>query len=545
MHKTALARPAVHIVSILTLLGAFLLTACSKRETRVEAGNRTQTIHLCNLGEVNDLDPQIADTHQTNWVISSFFEGLFQYDAKTSEPVSALAERWEASADGLTWTFHLRPAARWSNGDPLTARDFVFAYQRILSPRLGAEYAQMLYVLKNGEPFHQGKLTDPALLGVAARDDHTLVLTLEHPAPYLPTMLCHSSWFPLHRPSIEKSGPIDQRGGQWTRPGNLVSNGYFTLAEWKPNQYIRGVKSQTYWDRDNVKLNEVFWYPVDSQDGQDRAFRAGQLHVTADMSPVKILQYRKENSPHLQSYLMMATYLYRLNTTRPPLNDVRVRRALAMAIDRKGIVEDVMRGGQIPAGNFTPPGTGGFTAKAAVPYDLVEARRLLAEAGFPEGKGFPRLQLLYNTHDVHKVIAETVQQMWRRNLGIDIGITNQEAKVWHSSMTSLNYDIGRFAWVGDYLDPSTFLDIMTTGNGNNNTGWSNAEYDRLIEAAKNSPDQARRFEYFQRCEQILADEVPMAPVYFYFMNNLRQTSVKGWYGNILDNHPLKGVYLAP
>ncbi len=532
-------------ISTVLFAATLLLSACGKRETRVEAGLRTQTIHLCNLGEVNDLDPQLADTHQTNWVISCFFEGLYTYHPKTSEPEPAVAERAETSADGLTWTFHLRRTARWSNGDPVTARDFVFAYRRILSPKLGAEYAAMLYALKNGEAFHKNQITDPSQIGATAADDHTLVLTLDHPVPYLPTMLCHSSWFPLHQPTIEKFGPMAQRGSQWTRPGNLVGNGYFTLAEWKPNQYIRGVKSPTYWDRDNVKLNEVFWYPIDSQDGQDRAFRAGQLHVTADMSPAKIASYRKEHPELLQSYMAMATYLYRFNVTRPPLNDVRVRRALAMSIDRKRIVEEITRGGQTPAGNFTPTGTNGFVANAGISQDLAEAKRLLAEAGFPEGKDFPRLQLLYNTHDVHKVIAEAVQQMWRVNLGIDIGIVNQEAKVWHTSMTALDYDIARFAWVGDYLDPSTFLDIMTTGNGNNNTGCSNSEYDRLIDAAKNSPDQAKRFEYFQRCEEILATEAPMAPVYFYNMNNLRHPTVKGWYGNLLDNHPLKGVYLAP
>jgi oligopeptide transport system substrate-binding protein len=214
-----------------------------------------------------------------------------------------------------------------------------------------------------------------------------------------------------------------------------------------------------------------------------------------------------------------------------------------MAMDREAMVRDVTRGGQAPAGSFTPPNTAGFTARAGVKTDIPGARKLLAEAGFPDGKGFPKLDLLFNTNEGHRQIAEALQQMWRKNLGIDIGLHNQEAKVWNDSMRTLNYQIGRFAWVGDYLDPSTFLDIMTTGNGNNQTGWGNAEYDRMIEAARNTADQAKRYEYYQRCEEILAEECPFATLYYYSRNNLRRPEVKGWYGNLLDNHPLKSVYI--
>lgn len=530
---------------ILSIIVALLVNGCGKRETAVEAGNREQIIHIGNLSEPSDLDPHILSSTNDMNIALSLFEGLVQYDPKTSEPIAAAAERWETSNDGLTWTFHLRPDAKWSNGDPLTAKDFVYAYRRILKPALGAEYANMLFTLKNGEALYTGKLSDPGLLGARAADAHTLVLTLERPVPYLLSMMCHAAWYPLHRATIEKHGPNDRRGSPWTRAGNLVGNGYFMLTEWKPHQAIRVTKSQTYWDRDQVKLNGAVFYPIESEDAEERAFRSGQLHVTTTMPISKIPVYRQENSPFYHPHVYLGTYVYRFNVNVPPLNDARVRRALAMAIDREGIVNDVTRSGQKPAGNFCPPDLAGFTATAGVRTDLAAAKKLLAEAGFPEGKGFPKLDILFNTNEGHRMIAEAIQQMWRKGLGIDIGLYNQEGKVWSDSMRSMNYQIARFAWVGDYLDPSTFLDIMTSDNGNNQTGWKNDEYDQLIAAARNTTDQARRYEYYQRCEAILAQECPIAPIYFYMSNNLRRPEVKGWYGNLLDYHPLKGVYLDP
>ncbi len=531
--------------AVLLGLIALLFGACSKRETRVEAGNRTQSIHLGNLGEPNDLDPHIPDSQNTGNIIQAFFEGLTQYHPQTSEPVPAVATRWEISADNLTWTFHLRPEAKWSNGDPVTAADFVFAYQRMLSPKLGAEYAYMLYVLKNGEAFNTGKLTDPSLIGVRAADAHTLVLTLDHPVPYLPTMLCHTSWYPLHRATIEKFGRWDQRGTAWTRPGNLVGNGCFNLADWKPNRYVRGVKSPTYWDHAAVKLTEVFFYPIESEDAEERTFRSGQLHVTNTIPISKIAVYDKEHPELFHPELFLGSYIYRFNVNKPPLNDARVRRALAMAINRDQIVRDVSRGHQVAASNFTPPNLAGFTATARVPQDLAAAQKLLAEAGFPGGAGFPKMEILINTNEGHRLIAEAIQQMWKKGLGIEVGIYNQESKVWATSMRALNYDIARFAWIGDYLDASTFLDLMASDSGNNQTGWKNAEYDRMLALARTTADIAKRFEYFQRCEAILAEECPIAPIYFYSRNNLRLTNVKGWYGNLLDAHPLKGVNLEP
>jgi oligopeptide transport system substrate-binding protein len=532
---------AASAAAILALLPA----ACSKHETAVASGNRAQILHLGNLTEPNDLDPQIVDSQQTFNVVAALFEGLAQYDPETNRPIPAVAERWEVAPDNLTWTFHLRSNAKWSNGDPVTAKDFVFAYQRMLSPNLAAEYAYELFNLKNGQAFYRGQVTDFTQVGAHAPDDRTLVLFLEQPLPYLAAMVCHHTWYPLHRPTLEKFGRVDQRGNAWTRPGNLVGNGYFNLAEWKPNQYVRGVKSQTYWDRDHVRLNEVYFYPIESEDSEERSFRSGQLHATSTMPISKIAVYEKAHSEFFHPHPFFATFFLRFNTTRPPLNDFSVRRALSLAIDRERFVRDVLRGHQIAAGHLTPPMTGGFAPTPDVRFDLPTARGLLAEAGFPEGKGFPHLEILYNTTEANRLICEALQQMWRTGLGVDIGLLNQESKLQSDSMRRLDYEVGRYAWIGDYLDPSTFLDLMLGDGGNNQTGWKNAEYDRLVLEADHAPDPVRRDALYQRAEQILADEAPIAPVYFYTRNNLIRPEVKGWFGNLLDVHPLKGVYLDP
>jgi oligopeptide transport system substrate-binding protein len=532
----------------LTLPLIFSLLALApfvRAETAVESGNRTQTLHLGNLTEPTDLDPQIITSLQDVNIVIALMEGLTQYDPKDLHPIAGVAESWEPSPDGLTWTFHLRPTARWSNGDPVTARDFAYAYQRMLSPGLASEYAYMLYCVENAEAFNAGKLADFSKVGVKAADDRTLVLTLSHPVPYLPHLVSHQAWYPVHRATIEKFGRMDERGTRWTRPGNYVGNGPFVLADWKPNQVIRVTKSPSYWDRDQVRLNEIDFYPIENEATEEAAFRSGQLHITSTIPIDKIAVYRARNPELLHQETNLATYLYRFNVTKPPLNDVRVRRALAMSINRRQLVERVSRGGQEPAYHLTPPDIAGYTARAALAEDIPAARRLLAEAGFPEGKGFPRLELLYNTNAGHRSIAETIQQMWKVNLGIDVTLVNQEAKVQSDTMREMNYQVARYAWSGDYLDPSTFLELLTSTSGNNQTGWKNEEYDRLIYEAARTPDNARRYELFQKADQILVDEMPIAPIYFYKRDNLRLPVVKNWYGNLLDLHSYKGVYLQP
>jgi oligopeptide transport system substrate-binding protein len=537
-----LRRPFCCLLASLLALG---LAGCGKRETKVASGDRAQILHLGNLSEPSDLDPATTDDDVTFNVVIALMEGLAQYDPQTCLPIPATASSWEVSADNLTWTFHLRPEARWSNGDPVTAHDFVYAYRRMLSPALAAEYAYMLFALKNGEAYYTGKISDFAQVGAHAPDDHTLVLQLRLPVPYLPRMVCHASWFPIHQATIEKFGRVDQRGTRWTRPGNYVGNGPFVLTEWNPHQIIRVTKAPTYWNRDQVRLNEIDFYPIEDNTTEEAMFRSRELHITSTMPIGKIAVYQHDPaiSSLLHQKIYLATYYYCFNVKKPPLDDVRVRRALAYAINRRELVDRVSLGGQAPAGHLTPPGTAGFFATADVPFDAGKARQFLAEAGYPGGKGFPSLELLYNTSEGHRQIAEAIQQMWRRELGIGVTLRNEESKVQQDTLHQHNYQIARYAWVGDYVDPSTFLDVMLSDNLNNFTGWKNAEYDRVVSEADHAPDEQRRFELYQRAEQILADECPIAPLYFYTRNNLRRPDVKGWYDNLLDEHPYTGVYL--
>ena len=500
---------------------------CSRPAPLVAAASRSQTLLLGNLAEPKDLDPQSVSDTQTQNIDMALFEGLTQYDPKTAEPMAGVATRWEVSADNLTWTFHLRPEARWSNGDPLTAADFIFAFNRIKSPQLGAEYAYFFDALKSA----------------TAPDPSTLVLALNHPVPYLPAEACHPAWYPLHRATLEKFGGVDRRGSAWTRPGNLVGNGPFTLVEWKSHEVVHVRRNPRYWNAAHVRLQDVFFYPIESIDTEERAFRSGQLHATASLPPGKIATYEKDAPQFLQMSPYFATYFYRFNVTKPPFNDVRVRRALALTIDRLRIVRDVTRGHQDPAVSVTPPGVAGFTADTHLHTDVPLARQLLAAAGYPGGRGFPHVDLLFNSNEGHKQIAEAIQRMWHEELGIEVGLTNQEGTVWLSSMRELDYQVARFAWTGDYLDASSFLDIMRSTSGNNQTGWKSAEYDRLLDQANSTADPARRYACYQRCEQILAEECPITPIYYYKRISLLRPEVKGWYPNLLDFHVLTDVYL--
>jgi ABC-type oligopeptide transport system, periplasmic component len=531
--------------SFLLVLAALLfpLTSCSRRETRVEIGIREQILHVGNGTDPQDLDPHITTGEPEHKVMMALFEGLVTENPGDLKPNPGVAERWEISSDGTVYTFYLRTNSFWSNGDRVTAHDFVASFERMLTPALGAKYAAMLYPLKNGEAFNTGKITDFSEVGAKALDDFTLQLTLHSPTPYFLSLLMHNSWFPVHLPTIRKHGSVFDRANRWSLPENFVGNGAFRLAEWKINSHVRVVKNSNYWDAANVKLREIYFYPTENQDAEERAFRAGMLHIAKDVPQMKIEVYKKNRPEVFRAEPILSIYFYRINVTKPPLNDKRVRKALALAIDRDLIVRRVTRGGQLPALHFTPPGISGYAPRARISGGPDEARRLLAEAGFPEGKGFPPINILFNTHEGHKAIAEAIQQMWAKELGIPVTLRNEEWKVFLRTTEKLDYQIARAGWGGDYPDPNTFLELAVTDNGNNETGWSNAEYDRLIAEAARTANPEERMELFQRAEAILLDEVPFLPIYFYTRPTLVHTAVRNFLPNVLDLHQWKHVYL--
>lgn len=532
------------LLTIGTLAASLLFTGCGQRKNQVDIATENQILLFGNKAEPQGLDPHTVEGVGEHHIIESLLEGLVTEDPKTLMPIPGQAEKWDVSPDGMVYTFHLRKNANWSNGDPVTAQDFVDSYIRLLTPSLGSRYSYMLFCIKNAEDFNEKKVTDPKQVGVRAIDAKTLEITLECPTPYMLNMMAnHYTWWPVHMPTIRKAGDPYAPGNNWTRPETFVGNGPFVLKEWKPNSVIQVRKNTNYWDAATVRLNGIDFLPIESVDSEERAFRAGQLHRTEELPTAKIDSYRKDSPQFLRIDPYLATYFYRINVTLPQMKDKRVRQALGMSIDRKAIVETVTRGGQQPAYAFTPPDTKGFTARAQVKFDIEAAKKLLADAGYPDGKGFPPVEIHYNTSENHRAIAEAIQQMWKKNLGVDATLRNEEWKVYMDTQNRTNYVVSRAGWTGDYPDPSTFHKTFLSDSGNNRTGWNNPEYDRLVKEASCIADEKQRYENFQKAEAILLDEMPMIPIYYYTRVYLLHPSVKNWHPTFLDHHPYKHVYL--
>jgi len=527
----------------LSLLAA-IHSGCAKRETEVQRGIREKVLHRGLAADLHGLDPHLETGLPEINVVSALFEGLTADDPNDGHAVPGVAERWEPSADGLIWTFHLRPNARWSNGDAVTAQDFANSIRRALSPALGADNAGLLFVLARAEEWHRGDLKDFAQVGVRVVDPHTLELKLAHPAPYLPTLLSHPAWYPVHLPTLEKAGGATRRDSNWTAPETFVGNGPFVLKATRRGQVIIVEKSPTYWDAATVRLNAIHFHPAEDRESEERAFRAGQLHLTEALPVGKVESYRRERPDVLKITPFLDTYFYRLNTTRPGLNDARVRRALALAIDRRAIVEKIIRGGQQPAHSFTPEGIADYVPPAGLRDDLGAAKLLLAEAGFPEGHGLPPLEITINSSGNHRVVAEAVQQMWRQ-LGVEVTIDNMEMASLFAKRRALDYSVLRSEWVADFADPKSFLDVFRGGSSNNHTGWSSLPYDALLRDADRTADPVLRRELLQRAETVLLAECPIVPIYYFNTVRLVHPSVRGWHALPLDRHPYKHVWLEP
>jgi len=532
------------------VLGASLLAAgCGRHAEAAGAGGGTeQVLRMGNGAEPQDLDPQaVAGIPELN-VIQALFDSLVEPDPQDLHPVPGLAETWDVSADGLVYTFHLRANLRWSNGDPLTADDFIQSYRRILTPSLGSEYASYFYnYVRGAKDYFDGKVTDFSQVGVQAPDARTLVVTLTQPTPFLLAMIAqHYVWDPLPIKVVGKFGPLGEKGSAWTRAGHLVASGPFQLKEWTPNKRIVVVRNPNYWDAARVKLDRIEFYPTEDLGAEERMYRTGQIDRTYDFDRSKLDLYRQKYLQELQLQPWLGSYYYVFNVRRAPFTDARVRRALALAIDREQIAKDIMRGGESPAYSFDPPDDSGYTAQAKLQGGVAEARRLLAEAGFPGGRGFPPIQLLYNQNqDYNRSIAEAVQAMWRKNLGIELQLTNQEWKVYLDSLHGHNFQLIRTGWIADFTDADAFLETLETGNGNNDGAWSNPEYDRLLHEARNAKTQAERYAAYQKMDRIVVDECPVLPIFYYTKVYALRPSVKGWWPTLLDEHPYKYVYLQP
>ncbi len=524
----------------LGLMGILGTTLVNCTKSGPDTGGK-KVLRIGNGAELQGIDPHIVTGVPEHHVIVALFEGLVTPHPETLEPQPGVAKSWEISKDGKTITFTLQDNAKWSNGDPVTAEDFVYSWKRMLNPALGAEYAYMLHVIKGAEEFNKGTQKDFSKVGVVAKDAKTLVVTLRAPTPYFIAMLMHYSTFPVHKGTIEKFAAFEARDTKWTQPGNFVGNGPFNLTKWELNKVLTVEKSPTYWNTAITKLDGIDFYPVELAQTEERMYRSGELDKTNVVPVHKIETFKKERPKEYVNAPYLGTYFYRLNVTRKHLKDARVRQALAMSIDRQAIVERVSKAGEIPAFAFTPPNTAGYTSPTQTKYDLEAAKKLLAEAGYADGKNFPGVEILYNTLEAHRAIAEAIQQMWKVNLGINVTLKNQEWKVYIDSTQKIDYDIARAGWIGDYPDPNSFLDMWLTGGGNNNTGWSNKKYDSLIKEANSTGDLKKRIELFGQAETILMNEMPVIPIYTYTNKYLLSERVIGWYNNILDWHPYQYV----
>lgn len=493
-----------------------------------------QTFVFNNGSEPETLDPAKMTGVPEHTLALALFEGLTTHDPKTLESRPGVAESWKVSDDQLTYTFQLRKDARWSNGDPVTAADFLYSWERALSPGTAAEYAYQLYYIKNGREFNKGDIDDFSKVGVTAPDPYTLEVELASPTPFFLDLTSFETLMPVHKATVEKYGD------KWAQEGHLIGNGPFVLMEWSPRERIVMRPNANYWNAKNVALKKLVALPYDDIDMAYNMFLDEKVDWLRSIPLPKIDEIKRNPDYYATPYL--GSYFYRFNVKKAPFDDVRVRKAFSLAIDRVTLCRDVLKAGQIPATGFVPPGIHGYEPVSGPGYDRNAARKLLADAGFPDGKGFPNVQLLFNTSESHKKVAEVVVQMLKENLGVTVGLENTEWKVYLDKQRNLQYDISRAGWIGDYVDPNTFLDMFVTGGGNNNTGFSDPEYDKLVKDAAMEADPAKREKILRRIEEILVvDKLPILPIYFYVNQGLLAPKVKGFYHNIRDLHPFQYI----
>ena len=510
---------------------ALALAGCGDRETPADIGVRSGMLLTGNGVEPRTLDPQLNTGSPDGRVISTLSEGLVTQDPDDPFGVRpGVAESWEHDSEYKIWTFHLRQDAKWSDGSPLTAQDFLYSYRRILTPALGAELAELFYGIRGAEAFNKGQTDDFASVGFDAPDGRTLVITADAPMPHLIQMLATYTFYPVQQAAVEANGGMTARDNGWFELGKYVGNGPFVLSDWKTNQYIEVTKNPNYWDAANVKLNAIRFFAIENQKSELNAYLSGQLHMTNIGSvPVERIASLKQSHPdELVTDRQPNANFYVLNVDSEALGDVRVRKALSLALDRKLLVERVLLGEETPIGGITPLGLPGYDAAPAPPADPERARALLAEAGYPGGKGFPPMEILINTLEKNRKLAEAIQAMWKSTLGIQVGIYNQEWKVFLDTRRARDFAIARSGWYGFYPGPGAYLTLMTSDSANNETGWSNPRYDALVKQALATGDLGQRNALFAKAEAILIEEAPIIPLYSGSQNSMIDPRVRNW-----------------
>lgn len=550
------------VITVLVVVCMLSIVAAGCGKGTSQTSTSEQVVRY-NLGvDPTSLDPALADGNPALGTTLQMFDGLTRNDAN-GVPQPAIATRWDVSSDNLVYTFYLRDA-KWSNGDPVTAGDFEYAWKRALAPTTAGNFAYQLYYIKNGQAFNssleenrkyylpkldaQGnpvtqtvngkkeevadlsKPFDENSVGVKAVDDKTLQVTLENPTPFFIDLTTYPTLFPVDRTVVEANP-------KWASdPSTYVSDGPFKMSEWAHNDHLTMVKNDTYWDAASVKLDKLVYDMVADSSTTLTMYQSGQLDAASDVPTASLKQLVASGDVKILPYL--GTYYLNFNNKKKPFNDIRVREALTLAINRQQIVDSITQGGERPATAFIPYGfpdaTEGsdFRVVGGESYfkdgDVATAQKLLAEAGYPGGKGFPEFTYLMNTSSTHMAIAQAIQAMWKENLGITCKLANEEWGVFLQDRTALNYDVARAGWTADYMDPNTFLDLYVTGSGNNDIGWSNKAYDQYIAEEKSTADQTARLKYMHLAEDTLMKDYAICPIYYYTNPTLLSKKIKNF-----------------
>jgi len=521
----------------LTLMGVasmLILAACggAAEEARESAGI---VLHRGNTAEPLTLDPHKASGTWEQAIISDMFIGLFTENA-AGEPVPGMAASWTVSDDGLIWTFSLHEAS-WSDGVPLTADDFVFSMRRLLDPETVAQYASLLYLIENAQSVNEGDLPVDQL-GVHAIDPHHLEIRLEHPAPYLPGLLTHYTAFPV------PAHIVREHGDAWVQPANIEVNGPYKLMQWRTNDFVHVRKNELFADAENVCIDDVYYYPTNDTNTAERRVRNGELDLNSDFPGQRIDFFRREIPDYVHVHSYLTTDYLSFNTTRAPFDDVRVRLALSMAVDRDFIVENVLKAGQISAYSLVPPGIANYSQGATSPWKddsldarRAEARRLLEAAGFGPDNPLRFEYTHRNTRDNPR-IAPVLQSDWRQIAPwVEVDIAGIETQIHYDNLRTRNFQVADGAWVADYNDAQNFLYLLETRSGPMNySGWSNADYDQRVDESSFILDPELRAEVMQGAEQLMLDNAPIAPLWHNVNKNLVNPRVTGWVDNSADIH---------
>ncbi len=500
-----------------------------------------QVLHRGNGTQPQGLDPHITEGVPSTHVQRDLFESLV-VRGPDGRIVPGAAESWETSEDGLTWTFFLRPEARWSNGDYLTAEDWLYSLRRAVDPDTGSRTSILLKPIRNAEPIISGEM-DPEELGVRVVDDYTLEITLEAPNPLLVEVLSHSVAYPIHRPTVEA------HGDRWARPGTMVSNGPFQLEELAMQSHIKLVRNPYFRENDRVIIDEVYFYPTEDLAAELMRYRAGEIDWVYEVPNTQFNWIEANLSDELHISDWFGTYYFGFNTGREPYDDPRVTKALSLAIDRTIITTKLRRFGEQPSFSFTPPGLDGYDppqpewASWTQQQREERARELMAEAGY--GPDNPlTLEIRYNTHEDHKRVSLAIAAMWEQVLGVRASLINEEFRVFLATRRARAItEVFRAGWIGNYLDPMYFLELFHSDNQQNDVGFFNDEYDALLARAARTADRQERFATLREAERILLETQPFAPIYTYVTRRVVKPYVRGWQPNIVDQHPTRYMYI--